>query len=585
MNPDGSTFKAAEIGKAFNDARTQFENLLTSAKSQELTALREKLRKELQDYEQQGALTVAFVGQYSAGKSTIISALTGRRDIHIDADIATDRSSSYDWNGINVIDTPGLFTDRQDHDAITYGAIAKADLLVFCLTHMLFDTVTIENFKKLAYEEGYRWKMMLAINKMSCGAGEDEQKILSYSHSLVEALKPFSLKEFPLSFIDAKDYCEGVDKGENFFTEVSRFDTFIAALNQFVESRASLTCFDTPVRIVLNCLDDAQIFFARDSGEDSTFQELLSRLSRRVHRERERLRTEVKGITLDLSTAVVNEGIQLASAVGASNFEHLIQQSEINLRKHYEAAGKTLEETLERAIASICAEVESELQSDLTQAFVAQIDFDPKVSAKNHRPQFNAQQFKAQINWLQSIGEQVGMKLMQSATRDFAKTAGQGFLRSMDVAGSGLHGAVYTTGKLIGFNFKPWEAVGIAKNVGNFAVFLGPALALASVGLDIYSTYEEREQEQKMANARRDITSQFQSIAVDLKQKTEAQLAIVEAQVYGQIEQKIAEARLENEAAIANSTTESKQLVDIRARLNGILQEIQVAANTVDSQD
>jgi hypothetical protein len=92
-------------------------------------------------------LTVAFVGQYSAGKSTIISALTGRRDIHIDADIATDKTAPYDWNGIRVIDTPGLFTDRHDHDEITYEAIAKADLLVFCLTYMLFDTLTVETSK------------------------------------------------------------------------------------------------------------------------------------------------------------------------------------------------------------------------------------------------------------------------------------------------------------------------------------------------------------------------------------------------------------------------------------------------------
>ena len=51
------------------------------------------------------------------------------------ADIATDKTSSYDWNGIKIIDTPGLFTDRQDHDAITYDAIDKADLLVFSLTY------------------------------------------------------------------------------------------------------------------------------------------------------------------------------------------------------------------------------------------------------------------------------------------------------------------------------------------------------------------------------------------------------------------------------------------------------------------
>jgi len=52
--------------------------------------------------------------------------------------------------------------------------------------------------------------------------------------------------------------------------------------------------------------------------------------------------------------------------------------------------------------------------------------------------------------------------------------------------------------------------------------------------------HQEREYEQ-MSNVRQDITSQFQSIAVDLKQ-IEEQLRQVETQVYGQIEKKISEA-------------------------------------------
>lgn len=98
---------------------------LSQANHEELEAIRQKLRVELKSHREQGFFTVAFVGQYSAGKSTIISALTGRWDIHIDADIATDTTASYDWNGIKLIDTPGLFTDRPKHDEITYEAIDK----------------------------------------------------------------------------------------------------------------------------------------------------------------------------------------------------------------------------------------------------------------------------------------------------------------------------------------------------------------------------------------------------------------------------------------------------------------------------
>jgi len=578
MSQNNSTFKAADIGKRFKASCIEFDNLLAAANSQELNKIRQKLRDGMKEYKQQGALTVAFIGQYSAGKSTIISALTGRRDIHIDADIATDKTAPYDWNGIRVIDTPGLFTDRHDHDEITYEALSKADLLVFCLTYMLFDTLTIENFKKLAYDKGYRWKMMLVVNKMSAAAGEEDQKIASYRHSLAAALKPYSLSEFPTCFIDAKDYCDGIDEDDDFLTEISRLDTFIAELNRFVERRASLASLDTPVRIVLGCIDDAQIGFARNSNEDTAFLEVLSRLSRRINKERERLRTQVKSITLEMSAAIATEGTQLASAVGDVKFEDLNKQSEINLRKHYEMAGKALENATERAIQSIQLEVEAELQSNLTQAFVAQLNFNGKVSATNSTANLNHQQVQGQVEWLQKIGGQVGAKITKAATRELAATAGQGFLRSMDVAGSGLHQGVLGIGRAIGFKFKPWQAVGIAKNIGNAALFLGPALAVVSVGLDLHTMHQEQEQERKMADVRRDITSQFKTIAVDLEQQMEDQLRQFESQVYGQLGQNITQARQHTESAMADSHSELGQLTTIRKELEAIIREVQQAA-------
>lgn len=578
MSQNNLTFKAADIGKRFKAACIEFDNLLAAGNTPDLNKIRQKLRDGVKEYKQQGALTVALIGQYSAGKSTIVSALTGRRDIHIDADIATDKTTPYDWNGIQVIDTPGLFTDRHDHDEITYEALAKADLLVFCLTYMLFDTLTVENFKKLAYGKGYRWKMMLVVNKMSAAAGEENQKIASYRHSLGEALKPYALNEFPTCFIDAKDYCDGVDEDDEFLVEISQFDGFITELNRFVDRRASLARLDTPIRIVLGCVDDAQIGFARNSNEDTAFLEVLSRLSRRVNKERERLRTQVKSIILEMSAAIATEGTRLAAAVGDVKFEDLNKQSEINVRKHYEKAGQTLENAIERAIQSIQLEVEAELQSNLTQAFVAQLNFNGNVSATNPTIDLNKQQVQGQVEWLQKIGYQVGAKITKAATREFATTASQGFLRSLDVAGSSLHQGVLQIGTAIGFKFKPWQAVGIAKNIGNAAIFLGPALAVVSVGLDLHTMHQEREHERKMADVRRDITSQFKAIAVDLEQQMEEQLRQFESQVYGQLKKNIAQAGEQTASAMAASHSELGQLATIRKELESILQEVQRAA-------
>ncbi|MBE9227902.1 50S ribosome-binding GTPase [Phormidium sp. LEGE 05292] len=537
--------------------------------------MRTKLRVELKTYLEQGVLGVAFIGQYSSGKSTIISALTGRRDIYIDADIATDKTTSYDWNGIKLIDTPGLFTERQDHDEITYDAINKSDLLVFCLTYMLFDSLTAENFKKLAYEKGYRWKMMLVINKMSDEAGEEDQKIANYSKSLVEALKPYSLDEFPICFIDAKDYCESVDEDDDFLREISQFPTFIDALNAFVKRRRALTKFDTPTRIALSYVDDAQFSLIRNNNQDSAFFELLNRLSRTVRQEPDRLRTKVRGIALKLSAAVANEGTILARAIGVNeNIEALAKQAENNLKKYCEKAGIKIEEAVKAAVDSLQEDIKDVFQSDLAQAFVASLEVNQKVSAQNVDSGVDVDRLRKQVKLLKDIGERAGIELVNLATKTGANTNGQAFLKAANVAGGNLHRGVYVVGKFLGVNFRPWQAVNIAKGIANVAKILGPILAVGLLAVDIYSVAQEEEIDRKLADARREITSQFIAIGKDIESQIEAQLQEVETQLFGEFQKEITEARQQEEEAIGKSNKLVAELAEIRQEFEQILHEI-----------
>jgi len=574
-------FNAAMVAEKFNKTCNQLSALLNKGNHQELNNLAENFVNELHKYQQEGIITVAFVGQYSAGKSTIISALTGKRDIKIDADIATDKTTNYNWNGINLTDTPGLFTERQDHDEITYDAINKADLLIFCLTYMLFDSITIENFKKLAYGKSYRWKMMLVINKMSDEAGEDEIKITNYHQSLAEALKPYQLEEFPICFIDAKDYCEGADTPDDFLLEVSRFPTFIDELNKFVDSRAALARFDTPVRIALNFVEEAQVTALRNSAEDSVFFEILNQLSRKVRKERSCLRTKVENMGLKMSSAIAKEGSTLAAVVGGNeDFATVNKQAEINVQKHYEKAENQLQAVINTAIIDIRSEVEEVLTGNLTQAFIACLEKSQNIFAHNVNANMNFDQLQSQVESLKNIGEVAGIKFTKLATKDAVKTASQqSFLRSMDVAGSSLHKGVLAVGEFVGFKFKPWQAVNIAKGIGNGAKFLGPALALVSLGIDVMAINEERKREKEMAEVRRDITSQFQSLGKNLERQIELQLYEFETQVYGEIEKQIALARQQQENTITESNVWMKELIEVRHNFEMLLNYIITTLN------
>ena len=140
------------------------------------------------------AVQVVFAGQYSAGKSSILRAMTGREDIEIGAGITTQRVQQFHWNGIRVVDTPGVHTElRPDHDKITYEAISKANLLVFVITNELFDSHIAAHFRKLAIEREKAHEMLLVVNKMQrCVGGNTPSARDVIREDLKKVLLPFT---------------------------------------------------------------------------------------------------------------------------------------------------------------------------------------------------------------------------------------------------------------------------------------------------------------------------------------------------------------------------------------------------------
>ena len=101
-------FIAAEYAKRISSCRdrlfTLYSNNGYDTEIQEVKSLLSRISSE-------EMIRVVFIGQYTSGKSTIISALTGDVTIRIDSDIATDVESDYNWSGgVVLTDKPGLYT-------------------------------------------------------------------------------------------------------------------------------------------------------------------------------------------------------------------------------------------------------------------------------------------------------------------------------------------------------------------------------------------------------------------------------------------------------------------------------------------
>ena len=130
-----------------------------------------------------GAIKLVFVGQYSAGKSSIIKMLTGI-DVTIGAGIATQEAHGYKWGDLEIVDTPGIHTEIEgsDHDEKTYYQIDHAALLIFVVTAQGFDNRMGNHFRKLAFEQDRAKNMVLVVNKMdqtALGNVPEQQKIIA----------------------------------------------------------------------------------------------------------------------------------------------------------------------------------------------------------------------------------------------------------------------------------------------------------------------------------------------------------------------------------------------------------------------
>lgn len=147
-------------------------------------------------------------------------------------------------------------------------------------------------------------------------------------------------------------------------------------------------------------------------------------------------------------------------------------------------------------------------------------------------------------------------------------------MRAIDVYGSELHQTVRSVGEFIGYDFAWFEAANMAKDIANIAEMFGGILGIVGVGAEIYNFMQQQEQEKKLAEARMNITSQFITIATNIKTQIDHQILDIEKQLYQEVENKIVSVRQQQQQAITSSNTSLQKLSEIRYDLNNILHNI-----------
>lgn len=452
-----------------------------------------------------GAIKLVFVGQYSAGKSSIIKMISGI-ETEIGAGITTQESHVYKWNDLEIIDTPGIQTGlRADHDEITYDQISKAALLVFVVTNEGFDSHMGAHFRKLAIDQKRGSNMVLIINKMDRapeGNSANQQQIIR--DDICKVLDPLTPEQLYTSFISTQSYEEYLtEEDEEIKAELlaeSGREQLIANLNAFVQSRQVTAKIERPlytlqeaVRNVsvaekINMLKDTESFLKRkqqilQNGQADAVEEINS-LTMACQQDIIELGREAAGY---LQPGVSKEELEASLNESGQRAEQIVQKCLCGIERTFGILANTIK-----------TEMDTEMASNYVQRIFCINNMPVPAEVVTDWPRESA-------SFDIAAGTQLGSRLAEvwnTANQDLKCFAGES-----------MHKVILAAGKFFGIKFKPWEAVRYAKNAAVLGDILGAAIVSLAVLDTLKTAYERQENEQKLQEAKEKIKAQYKENA------------------------------------------------------------------------
>jgi hypothetical protein len=570
-----TTFQLADLQNRIESSLDQLQSFLLSRGEPALQAAADALEGHRRASRDRPLLSIALSGQYSAGKSTIISALTGDKSIRISADVATDEVKAYRWRDIELWDTPGLYADRADHTAKAEQAQREADLIVYCLTTNLFDNVTASDFRRLAFEKGYAPKLFLLINKLSMEDVDDtDSYLLNLTSSIDRTLSPHRLSEFNHAFIDAQDYRDGLANSNQELIRFSRFEAFVEQLNAWIKERGLLARLDPPIRLGLSTIDEALATLPESTFEQNPELFLLNQQLRIVQTQQRRTDAELRRLASGIIHQMQLLGEQLLSGELADD----PKLAEASFQSRAEEINKDTYEGLNLLIQESYEQLQRKLDDFANEPLVA--DYFASVDASQG----------ASVPTGESTRDSKGNPIKDVAKRLLGKGAERFGLPSglitgtREMAGSAGHQLIYNVGKMFGKNFKPWEAVKMAKGLGQALAFVGIAMSAyeiyEQVSEDAKANEKQRQYEQQLHEARAQIRALADAMVAQLLEIYQKEYALP---VIGIILERL---NAERDRILAHEAS-NKELVEglssQRAQLKGYLQQLYAADQRVES--
>lgn len=506
-------FEMLEWAAVGNNLLERSRTTLSSAPSEKVRALASRIPAAVLSAD--NTVVLVFAGQYSAGKSTIMKALTGREDIATGAGITTEQAHAYDWEGLRVVDTPGVHTElRPDHDEITYRAIADADLLVFVVTNELFDSHLAQHFRKLAIERDKAHEMMLVVNKMRrCAKGNSPESRDVVREDLRKVLAPFTPEDLRTSFIDAEAALDSRAEQEeavaNALWRKSGIEEFTQALNGFVRDKGLTGRYSTALYNLEQVLQEALASESTGDKDVDALEELMLQQRRAILETQDRIPRAVEGEIQRSGSQIRQEGRKVADMINGSadqkEVDRELQAAQDRVQRHAEQLGQSIQAVIGKHMKDLDDRVGAIANSELAKELLPRLAH--RIEEASISPDTMSKLKKAS-----DISSKLGEFLVRNSFTPKAGTLG-GLFKLNQYSGTAAHGAVKAIGHFFGKSFKPWEAVKWTRAVANAGRVLAVAGTVLTFILQIKEDADAAQLEKDLRESRSAVRSGFNDAA------------------------------------------------------------------------
>lgn len=486
---------------------------LATAPSEKMQMLAGRVPAEILSSDK--SVNLVFAGQYSAGKSSIMKVLTGREDIAIGAGITTEKTHTYDWGGITVVDTPGVHTQlRPDHDEITYRAIAGADLLVFVVTNELFDSHLAKHFRNLAIERDKAHEMMLVVNKMRrCAKGNSQEAQNVIREDLRKVLAPFTPEDLRTTFIDAEAALESKTETDGEIAKIllkkSGVDGFTQELNRFVREKGLSSRYTTALYSLEQILQEALASESTGDNDIDALEELLLQRRRALLDTQDRIPRAVEGEIQNASSQIRQEGRKVADMINGSADQKAVDQELQAAQDRVQNLAEQLEKSVQVVIGKHMKALDDRV-GDIANSELAK-ELLPRLVHRIEQASISPEAMN-NLKKASDISSKLGEFLVRNSFTPKTGTLG-GLFKLNQYSGTATHGAVKAIGKFFGKSFKPWEAVKWTRTVANVGRVFAVAGTVLTFVLQIKEDADAAQLEVDLRESRSAVRSGFNDAA------------------------------------------------------------------------